>query len=88
MKNYTTVLKGYRFVMLIIAFMNFLIFANILPSNLFAVLLILAIIASCSLSFYIKKNRSNITSSINNDRKTDAFITIIWLISLFITFIK
>lgn len=83
MKNYTIVLRGYRFLMIIIAFMNFLIFLNILPSNIFYILILISVIASCGLSLFIKKNKKYINYSNTNDRKIDAIITIIWLISLF-----
>ncbi|MGM9934929.1 MAG: hypothetical protein ACI32Y_07385 [Clostridium sp.] len=83
MNNYISILKGYRLVMLIIAFMNLLIFINVLPSSFFTILIFLAVAASCALTIYIRKNRKNIKFSYGTERKTDTIITIIWLISLF-----
>ncbi len=53
MKDYLTVLKIYHISILIISFMDFLIFLKILPSSLFLFLVILAVGASCGLSIYI-----------------------------------
>ncbi|WP_294376731.1 hypothetical protein [uncultured Clostridium sp.] len=81
MKDYLTVLKIYHISILIISFMDFLIFLKILPSSLFLFLVILAVGASCGLSIYIKKNKAEAAK--NNTRKTDMIVTIIWLVSMF-----
>lgn len=81
MKDYIAAIKGYRIFMLVIAVMNFLICAGILPSGLFSILLILAVIASCALSLYIKKNKKNLNPA-NHDRRSDMIVSMIWLVSL------
>lgn len=80
--DYTIITKAYRIAILIISAMDFLIFLKILPSSLFLILIALAVVCSCALSIYIKKNKSKINFAANN-RKTDMIVTIIWLASMF-----